>query len=130
MVAFGSTVTIQHDHGRKHTYRIVGTDEADPAHGTLSDLAPLARALIGKAVGERTRIGSTVDYCTPLTARRMAWTWTSAMSTSGCSPHRCRWHHRPHPRLANKPIGVRTHALVSLGSATIAVAWRPGARHG
>jgi len=51
-VQFGSTVTIGRDDGRKQTFRIVGEDEADPAHGTLSHVAPLARALFGKAVGD------------------------------------------------------------------------------
>ena len=47
-VRFGSTVTIERADGRRRTYRIVGEDEADPAHGTLSYAAPLARALLGK----------------------------------------------------------------------------------
>ena len=34
--AFGTTVTIERDHGRRQTWRIVGEDEADPSHGTLS----------------------------------------------------------------------------------------------
>src|SRR6478672_7933803 len=51
-VHFGSTVTIVRDDGRRQTFRIVGEDEADPAHGTLSHVSPLARALFGKAVGD------------------------------------------------------------------------------
>ena len=31
---------------------IVGEDEADPAHGTISHASPLARALFGKGVGD------------------------------------------------------------------------------
>src|SRR6185436_19887649 len=50
-VHFGSTVTIERD-GRQQTFRIVGEDEADPSRGTLSYVAPLARALTGKGVGE------------------------------------------------------------------------------
>jgi transcription elongation GreA/GreB family factor len=56
-VQFGSTVTIVRDGGRK-TYRIVGEDEADPAMGTLSHVAPLARALFGRQVGDIVRAGS------------------------------------------------------------------------
>lgn len=50
-VRFGSTVTIEREDGR-HTYRIVGEDEADPTRGTLSHASPLARALIGKKAGD------------------------------------------------------------------------------
>jgi transcription elongation GreA/GreB family factor len=51
-VHFGSTVTFRREDGRTQTYRIVGEDEADPAKGTLSYVSPLARALMGKAVGD------------------------------------------------------------------------------
>ncbi len=51
-VRFGSTVTILRDDGRRQTYRIVGEDEADPSHGTLSYVSPVAQALMGKAVGD------------------------------------------------------------------------------
>ena len=34
------------------TYQIVGSDEAEPARGRISVLAPLARTLIGKHVGD------------------------------------------------------------------------------
>ena len=49
---FGSTVTIEREDGRRQTYHIVGEDEADPAHGSVSYVSPLARALAGKRVGE------------------------------------------------------------------------------
>ncbi|HEX4198106.1 MAG TPA: transcription elongation factor GreA [Caulobacteraceae bacterium] len=51
-VAFGSTVTFEREDGRTQRFRIVGEDEADPAAGSVSYLAPLARALLGKAVGD------------------------------------------------------------------------------
>lgn len=57
-VRFGSSVTIEREDGRKQTYRIVGEDEADPAHGTVSYVSPLARALMGKSVGDVVRVGS------------------------------------------------------------------------
>ena len=56
-VKFGSTVAIARDDGRHQTFRIVGEDEADPARGTLSHVAPLARALLGKRVGDTVRAG-------------------------------------------------------------------------
>jgi transcription elongation GreA/GreB family factor len=51
-VAFGAAVTFARDDGRVQTFRIVGEDEADPAHGSVSYVSPLARALIGKSVGD------------------------------------------------------------------------------
>jgi transcription elongation GreA/GreB family factor len=56
-VHFGSTVSIVRDDGRRQSFRIVGEDEADPARGTLSHAAPLARALFGKAIGDTVRVG-------------------------------------------------------------------------
>lgn len=52
VVRFGSCVTIARDDGREQTFTIVGEDEAEPAKGTLSHASPLARALIGKSVGD------------------------------------------------------------------------------
>jgi transcription elongation GreA/GreB family factor len=57
-VAFGTTVTIERDDGRQQTWRIVGEDEADPAHGTLSHVSPVARALMGRQIGEVIRAGN------------------------------------------------------------------------
>ena len=57
-VHFGSTVTIERDDGRRQTWRIVGEDEADPAHGTLSYASPVARALAGRKVGEVVQAGN------------------------------------------------------------------------
>jgi transcription elongation GreA/GreB family factor len=34
------------------TFRIVGEDEADPKAGTISFVAPVAKSLMGKAVGD------------------------------------------------------------------------------
>jgi len=57
-VHFGSTVTIEREDGRRQTYRIVGEDEADPAHGTISYVSPVAHALMGKEVGDVVRAGN------------------------------------------------------------------------
>ncbi len=51
-VAFGSTVTFSRHDGRVQTYRIVGEDEADPKAGSISFASPVARLLMGKAVGD------------------------------------------------------------------------------
>jgi len=57
-VQFGATVTIERDDGRRQTYRIVGEDEADPAHGTISYVSPVAHALMGKEIGDVVRAGA------------------------------------------------------------------------
>lgn len=51
-VAFGSTVTFRRADGRVQTYRIVGEDEADPKAGSMSFVSPVAKALMGKVVGD------------------------------------------------------------------------------
>lgn len=56
-VAFGSTVSFSRDGQKPRTYRIVGEDEADPAAGTISYVAPIARLLIGRAVGDIVALG-------------------------------------------------------------------------
>lgn len=56
-VHFGSTVTLERDDGRRLRYRIVGEDEADPTRGTLSYVAPLARAVLGREVGDLVEAG-------------------------------------------------------------------------
>jgi transcription elongation GreA/GreB family factor len=50
-VAFGSTVTITRK-GRTQTFRIVGVDEVDAAHGLISFRSPLAQAILGAQPGD------------------------------------------------------------------------------
>lgn len=52
-VVFGAHVTIlDQETEEESTYQIVGVDEADVKQGMISILSPLARALIGKKVGD------------------------------------------------------------------------------
>ncbi len=51
-ITFASTVRLEDESGKEVRYWIVGSDEADPPRGRISVLAPLARTLIGKRVGE------------------------------------------------------------------------------
>ncbi|WP_424629424.1 transcription elongation factor GreA [Bradyrhizobium sp. SYSU BS000235] len=57
-IRFGHTVKLARDDGREQTFRIVGEDESDPAQGKISHVAPLARALFGKSVGDVVRAGA------------------------------------------------------------------------
>jgi transcription elongation GreA/GreB family factor len=57
LVQFGRTVEIEREDGRRQAFRIVGEDEADPAKGSVSYVSPLARALMGKSVGDTAEVG-------------------------------------------------------------------------
>lgn len=53
VIKFGATVTLRdEDMDEEITYQIVGIDEADVKNGLLSISSPLARALIGKTIGD------------------------------------------------------------------------------
>lgn len=52
-IVFGSTVELEDlESGGKVAYQIVGDDEADIKSGLISVSSPIARALIGKSVGD------------------------------------------------------------------------------
>ncbi len=56
-VIFGTTVRlIASDTGDPITYKIVGADEADLKAGKISVMSPIARALIGKSVGDEVTV--------------------------------------------------------------------------
>ena len=50
--SIGSTVTIEDDDGIRTTFTIVGSTEADPAAGRISNVSPVGRALLGGRVGD------------------------------------------------------------------------------
>jgi transcription elongation GreA/GreB family factor len=56
--AFGMTVTVRRDDGREQSFKIVGEDEADPSHGTVSYVSPLARAVLAHGPGETIMIAN------------------------------------------------------------------------
>jgi transcription elongation factor GreB len=56
-VFFGAWVTIFNlDDDSEHTYRVVGKDEIEPTKGHISWISPLAKAMLGKAVGDVIRV--------------------------------------------------------------------------
>lgn len=56
-VVFGATVTVADtESSEEQTYTIVGEDEADIKAGLISITAPVARALIGRSVGDAVRV--------------------------------------------------------------------------
>jgi transcription elongation factor GreA len=55
VVHLGSTVELEHE-GERITYKIVGTAEASPSAGRLSDASPVGRALLGARVGDEVTV--------------------------------------------------------------------------
>ena len=55
-VVFGATVTIINEEEQCMTYQIVGEDEIDVKLGKISWKSPMAKALLGKKVGDEVKI--------------------------------------------------------------------------
>jgi transcription elongation factor GreB len=51
-VRFGASVEVRPASGASRTYKIVGVDEAEPSAHRVAFVSPLARALLGRRVGE------------------------------------------------------------------------------
>ena len=51
-VEIGSTVSVTNAESKKQEFTIVGSTEADPAKGRISNESPVGRALLGKRVGD------------------------------------------------------------------------------
>ena len=65
-IKFGATISLLDDENeKKQTFQIVGSTEADIENGLLNIQSPLARALIGKEIGDSVEVktpGGTRDY--------------------------------------------------------------------
>ena len=64
-VVFGSTVTLLEENGAQKRYKIVGEDEADLKQNKISVMSPLARALVGKSIGDAVTVkapNGSVEY--------------------------------------------------------------------
>ena len=62
-VRLGSTVEIEElDTKKKLTYTIVGSVEADPLGGKLSNVTPLAEAIMDQKIGSIVEVNSTIPY--------------------------------------------------------------------
>jgi transcription elongation factor GreB len=51
-VFFGAWVTLEDEDGERKTWRIVGADESDMSRGFISMDSPVAKALLGKTLGD------------------------------------------------------------------------------
>jgi transcription elongation factor GreA len=64
-VVLGSTVKLQSDAGKTKQFQVVGTVEADPLSGKISDESPIGQALMGKKTGDKVEIklpSETITY--------------------------------------------------------------------
>ena len=52
VVSIGSKVTVINQKGNRDRYTIIGSAEADPAQGKISNVSPIGKALLGKRVGD------------------------------------------------------------------------------
>ena len=55
-VRLGSKVELKGEDGKVKEFQIVGTVEADPLNGKISDESPIGQALLGKKEGEEVEI--------------------------------------------------------------------------
>lgn len=64
-VVLGSTVKLKSDAGKTKEFQVVGTVEADPLSGKISDESPIGVALMGKKTGDKIEIklpAETISY--------------------------------------------------------------------
>lgn len=62
-VQLGSTVTLKND-GKTKKFQVVGTIEADPLEGKISDESPIGQALLGKKLGDDVEIKTPAETTT------------------------------------------------------------------
>ena len=56
LVQIGSKVTVHHQDGSEENYTIVGSAEANPGEGKISNVSPVGKALLGKRVGDEVEV--------------------------------------------------------------------------
>jgi transcription elongation factor GreA len=62
-VQLGSTVKLKND-GQTKQFQVVGTVEADPLNGKISDESPIGKALLGKKVDDEVEINTPTETAT------------------------------------------------------------------
>jgi len=60
-VQLGSVVKLKGQGGKAKEFQVVGTVEADPLNGKISDESPIGQALLGRQVGETVKITTPTD---------------------------------------------------------------------
>lgn len=56
IIEVGSRVSVSDGQGKTSAYFIVGSTEADPVQGKISNESPIGRAILGKRVGDRVEV--------------------------------------------------------------------------
>lgn len=62
-VQLGSTVKLNNN-GKTKEFQIVGTVEADPLEGKISDESPIGKLLMGKKLGDEVELRTPAEACT------------------------------------------------------------------
>jgi transcription elongation factor GreA len=63
-VQLGSVVRLKGEGGRAKEFKVVGTVEADPLNGKISDESPIGQALLGKQEGDKVEIKTPAETAT------------------------------------------------------------------
>ncbi len=63
-VQLGSSVKLKNEDGKTREIQVVGTVEADPLEGKVSDESPIGKALLGKKEGESIDIQTPIETST------------------------------------------------------------------
>lgn len=63
-VVLGSTVKLKSEDGKTKEFQVVGTVEADPLNGKISDESPIGKAMLGKKEGEEVEIKTPAETAT------------------------------------------------------------------
>lgn len=63
-VQLGSSVKLKSPSGKTKEFQVVGTVEADPLNGKISDESPIGQALLGKKEGESVEIVTPAETST------------------------------------------------------------------
>lgn len=58
IVSLGAKVTVKVDDGQTDEFEIVGTLEANPSLGKISNESPVGRAFLGRQIGEKIEVSS------------------------------------------------------------------------
>jgi transcription elongation factor GreA len=63
-IRLGSLVNLKGIRGNNQIFQVVGTVEADPLNGKISDESPIGKALLGKTEGDKVKITTPSDTAT------------------------------------------------------------------